>query len=213
MVPAEGERPSYDKLPLSPMNDKLVCAHAAPFALVATALSLALIAFDVNGQSPPSIGGRTIEMTITSGTFPLATEGAYRFLPSAVDGSYAIVPVMGDVDPSTGTHTYAKTGVNTARLALTDVAIGRLTATCSFDTKSSGTYLLISARAPGASQSGTFELYTGQSPPTIAGRTITVVITSGEFPFAEFGSYRFQPATSRNTYTITALSGELTSSA
>ncbi len=194
------------------MNDNLVCAHAAPFALLATVLSLALIAFDVNGQSPPSIGGRTIEMTITSGTFPFATEGAYRFLPSAVDGSYAIVPVMGDVDPSTGTHTYAKTGVNTARLVLTDAAIGRLTATCSFDTKSSGTYLLISARAPGASQSGTFELYTGQSPPTIAGTTITVVITSGEFPFAEFGSYRFQPATSRSTYTITGLSGDVLNS-
>jgi len=119
---------------------------------------------------------------------------------------------MGDVDPSTGTHTYTRTGANTARLALTDAAIGRLTATCTFDTASSGTYLLISARAPGASQSGSFELYTGQSPATIAGTTVTVVITSGQSPFAEFGSYRFQPATSWNTYTITALSGDVLNS-
>ena len=194
------------------MNDNLVCAHAARLTLLATVLSLAAIALDVNGQSPPSIGGRTIQMTITSGTFPFATGGAYRFLPSAVDGSYAIVPVMGDVDPSTGTHTYTRTGANTARLALTDAAIGRLTATCTFDTASSGTYLLISARAPGASQSGSFELYTGQSPATIAGTTVTVVITSGQSPFAEFGSYRFQPATSWNTYTITALSGDVLNS-
>ena len=204
--------PAYDKLPLTPMNDNLVCAHAARLTLLATVLSLAAIALDVNGQSPPSIGGRTIQMTITSGTFPFATGGAYRFLPSAVDGSYAIVPVMGDVDPSTGTHTYTRTGANTARLALTDAAIGRLTATCTFDTASSGTYLLISARAPGASQSGSFELYTGQSPATIAGTTVTVVITSGQSPFAEFGSYRFQPATSWNTYTITALSGDVLNS-
>jgi len=194
------------------MNDNLVCAHAARLTLLATVLSLAAIALDVNGQSPPSIGGRTIQMTITSGTFPFATGGAYRFLPSAVDGTYAIVPVMGDVDPSTGTHTYTRTGANTARLALTDAAIGRLTATCTFDTASSGTYLLISARAPGASQSGSFELYTGQSPATIAGTTVTVVITSGQSPFAEFGSYRFQPATSWNTYTITALSGDVLNS-
>jgi len=177
--------------------------------LIVAALSLVLGALEGHAQSPADIGGRTIQMTISAGTLPFATSGAYRFLPSALEGSYAIVPISGDVDPSTGTHTYTKTGANTATLALTDIGVGALTAACTFSTANSGAYLLTSAVVPGASQSGTFVLYAGPSPATIAGATVTVTITSGEFPFAEFGSYRFQPAASGNTYANTALSGDV----
>jgi len=180
--------------------------------MLAAACSLLHVAFTANAQSPASIGGRTIQMTITSGTFPFATSGAYRFLPSAVDGTYAIVPISGDVDPSTGTHAYTKTGANTAALVVMDNDLGALTATCTFSTANAGSYLLTGAAAPGASQFGTFVLYAGPSQATIASATVTITITSGELPFAEFGSYRFQPAASGNTYTSTALSGDVVNS-
>src|SRR6266567_3058782 len=84
--------------------------------------------FWAHAQSPSSIGGRTIELTISSGSLPFAPSGEFRFLPSAVDNAYAIVPISGKVRASTGTHSYAKTGANTARLSLVDDDVGGLTA-------------------------------------------------------------------------------------
>jgi hypothetical protein len=173
---------------------------AAAALLLATAL-------EGQAQSPSTIGGRTIQLTISGGSFPFASSGQYRFLPSAVDSGYAIVPISGNVDPSTGTHTYTKTGANTARLSLVDSGVGGLTATCTFSTATSGTYTLKSTAFPGPSQSGTFVLYAGSSPASIAGTTVTVTITSGEFPFATWGSYRFLPAASGSTFSVVALSG------
>ena len=158
-------------------------------------------------QSPVSIGGRTFQLAISSGVFPFANSGAYRFLPSATDGSYAIVPIFGALSSSSGTHTYMKTGANTAQLAFTDSIAGFLTANCTFTTASSGTYSLTGISFPGSSQSGTFFLYSGTSPVSIAGYTFTVTVTSGTSPYASSGSYQFLPAASGNTYSIIGLSG------
>jgi len=177
-------------------------------ARIAGALALAVPLCCLHAQSPSNIGGRTIQLTISSGSFPFASSGAYRFLPSAVDSAYAIVPIAGDVAESAGTHTYTKTGPGTAMLSLEDSVAGELTADCVFDTSASGTYTLRSIDLPGASQTGTFALYAGASPTSIAGTTVTVTITSGEFPFGEDGSYRFVSAASGDTYNIIAVSGD-----
>jgi hypothetical protein len=151
-------------------------------------------------------------LTISSGSFPFASSGAYRFLPSALDSSYAIVPISGSVSASTGTHTYTKTGTNTATLALADNDVGSLTANCTFSTASSGTYVLTSTSFPGGSQTGTFFVYTGTSPSSLAGYTINGTITSGTDPFASSGSYRLLPAASGNAYNVIGIVGVADSS-
>ncbi|HNQ90579.1 MAG TPA: SUMF1/EgtB/PvdO family nonheme iron enzyme [Verrucomicrobiota bacterium] len=183
-----------------------------PVAIVALAVFLVSLTLRATAQSPQDIGGRTIELMISSGTFPFAASGAFRFLPAANDSSYAIVPISGDVVASTGTHTYTKSGTAGATLALVDSGIGLATVSCNFNTPTSGSYALESPAFSGAGQSGTFKLYAGASLTTIVGTSVTVSITSGEAPFATFGSYRFEPAASGNTYAISALSGDVLSS-
>ena len=179
----------------------------ARLALAALLLLLPGAAF---AQSPSSIAGRTIQLTISSGSSPFASGGSYRFLPSALDSSYAIVPVSGAVSASFGTHTYTKTGTSTATLSMTDSVAGSLTASCTFTTASSGTYVLTGTF--GGSQSGTFTLYSAASPASVAGYQITVTITSGASPFATSGSYQFLPAASGNTYSIVRISGSVVNS-
>lgn len=171
---------------------------------------LAMSAFEVRAQSPASIAGRTIQLTISSGSFPLASSGSYRFLPSALDSAYAIVPISGSIAASSGTHTFTKTAANTASLALADSVGGALTVNCTFSTANSGSFML--TRSGGGSQTGTFFLYSGSSPASLAGYTITVNVTSGASPYASTGSYQFLPASSGSTYNIVSISGVANSS-
>ncbi len=176
-------------------------------------LVLGVATWNAQAQSPTTIAGRTIQLTISSGSSPFASSGVYRFLPSALDSSYAIVPISGPVSPSTGTHSYTKTGANTASLSLADSLVpGSLTVNCTFTTANSGTYLLTGSSFPGKSQTGTFFLYSGTSPTSLAGYTITVQITSGASPYASNGSYNFLPAASGNTYNVVGISGVANSS-
>ena len=178
----------------------------ASLALAAHLLFCPATAF---AQSPSSIAGRTIQLNISSGSSPFASSGSYRFLPSALDSSYAIVPISGLIAASTGPYSYAKTGASTALLSFTDSVAGALTADCTFTTASSGTYVLTGG---GGNQSGTFTLYSGTSPASIAGNTVTVTITSGATPFATSGSYQFKPAASGNAYSIIRISGSVVNS-
>lgn len=183
--------------------------YAKVFLLCCAAFSFAVVG-RASAQSPASVAGRTIQMTISSGTSPFASSGGFRFLPSALDSTYAIVPTSGSVLASSGTYNYSKTGDSTAALSLIDSVASSVTANCTFTTPSSGTYILTGAS--GGSQSGTFVLYSGVSPVSIAGYTITVTITSAATPFASSGSYQFLPALGGNTYTIVGLSGVANSS-
>ena len=79
------------------------------FSVLWCLLLLGLSLAAAHAQSPTSLSGRTIQLTISSGSFPFASSGSYRCLPSALDSSYAIVPISGSVSASTGTHTYTKT--------------------------------------------------------------------------------------------------------
>ena len=107
---------------------------------------------------------------------------------------------------------YTKTGPTTATLSLTDAVLGPLTASISFTAANSGNYTVTSPQAPGASQTGSFVLYAGAAPASIAGAMITVTITSGTFAFAPSGSYQFLPAGSGNSYSVKALSGSVMNS-
>lgn len=190
-------------------SDALLCRAITCLLLLAL---LTLAVCDLHAQSPSTLAGRTIQLTVSSGSFPFSSSGAYRFLPSALDSSYAIVPISGPVSASTGTHAYTKTGANTATLSFVDAVSGTLTASCTFSTANSGSYVLTSLSFPGGSQTGTFFLYSGTSPASVAGYTITVTITSGALPFASSGSYRFLPAASGNSYNVVGISGVANSS-
>jgi hypothetical protein len=146
-------------------------------------------------------------MTVTSGTEPyLASSGAFRFLPSATDSTYAVVPLTPNIGAGGGTHTYTKMGPNTAQLSLSDLDNGPLVATTTFKTASSGTFVVVSVQVPSIQQAGTFTMFYGPSPTNLAGLEITVAITSGRSPFAGIGSYRFIPAREGNTYAVEGIS-------
>ncbi|MEO5802808.1 MAG: hypothetical protein ABIR24_04705 [Verrucomicrobiota bacterium] len=187
----------------SGLQSKFVKIHFLSLLLALLGVPLT----DVCAQSPSSIGGRTIQLTISSGSAPFASNGVYRFLPSATDNAYAIVPIAGAVSASFGTHTYTKMDTNSAQLSFTDSVVGTLTANCTFITTNSGTYVLTGVSFPGSSQSGTFFLYSGPSPVFIGGFNIIVTVTSGAQPFATNGSYQFLPELSGNAYTIVGRSG------
>lgn len=171
-----------------------------------------LFSLSSQGQSPTAINGRTFQMTISNGTLPFASSGSFRFLPAGSDSRYAIVPISSNIAASSGTHTYTKLAANTARLSLVDNDLGSLTANFTFTTATSGTYSVTSPAAPGSSQTGTFFMYAGTSPATLVGTAITVSITSGAFPFADFGTYRFRPNLTGNGYTVEALTGNISGS-
>ncbi|MCU0782723.1 MAG: hypothetical protein MUF81_01475 [Verrucomicrobia bacterium] len=179
---------------------RLVSAHIAFVAGLVSCLAMPIA--NVRAQSPSFIGGRTIQLTISSGSPPFASSGAYRFLPSATDSSYASVPIAGQISVSFGTHTYAKTGPNTAQLSFTDSIVGTTTADCTFSTENSGTYVLSGVSFPGSSQTGTFFLYSGTAPVSVAGLNIIVTVTSGAAPFATNGYFQFLPSLSGTVYTL-----------
>ena len=181
--------------PLTPPRNR-PCFLALLFALMAVALPL-------QAQSPATIGGRTFVGTVTSGTSPFATFGSFRFIPSALDTSYAIVPISGNTEADTGTHTYTKTGSTTANLSFLNADSIAFTISANFNTANSGSYVLTSSSI-GGSQTGTFSMHSGTSPAANAFSAVPyrVSITSGEEPFADSGSYVFSP-TVNGTYTTT----------
>jgi hypothetical protein len=171
-----------------------------------TYLALLLVALfgaastDVCGQSLSSIAGRTIQLTITSGSFPYATTGGFRFLPSALDSQYAIVPTSVTVGPGYGTYSYAKTGASTGSISFNDAETGPGTVACVFTSASSGTYTLTGSF--GGSQNGTFRVFSGASPASIGGSSFTVTITSGATPYSPTGAYQFLPAVTGNNFNV-----------
>lgn len=166
----------------------------------------------LRAQSPTSLNARTLELSISSGTFPFASTGGFRFLSSPTDNRYAIVPLSPNVAASSGTYSYSKTGSQTATMTANDDGVGPVTITCQFTTETSGTFRITSVLAPGASQSGTFRMFSGPAPTSLAGKIFTVTVTSGEFPFAQTGSYQFIPDASGNGYRVNGISGVANSS-
>lgn len=180
------------------------------FSFIAAVIAFAyLTVVTSHAQSPATSGGRTFELTVATGTEPFDSSGKFRFLPSSTDNKYAIVPITGAIVASSGTYTYTKTDADEASLNIVDSDSGPLLAVLTYTTADSGTYVLTSSAVPGGSQAGTFVMYSGDSPVSIAGSTITVTITGGEEPFSTSGSYRILPAATGNTYSIDALSGDV----
>jgi len=163
-------------------------------------------AAELHAQAPDSVAGRTIELTISSGTAPFASFGSYRFLPSALDNHYVVVPLSGDVSESFGTYSYSRVSSSKGRLSFVDSGVGALQAECTFSTSTSGSYVLTSSMVPGASQRGTFRIFSGPAPNNIAGGRVEITVAVGEWPFADNGQAVLLPA-ANGTYVLDGLWG------
>jgi len=183
--------------------------HASIAARDFLALFSLACCISLRAQAPASIAGRTFEVTITSGTPPVfASQGSYRFLPSGIDQSYVVVRISGDTANSFGAYTYSKTGAASATLSFTDSSVGvGFSAAVTFTSANSGSLFISSPLLLGVSQRGTFVMYAGNAPASIAGGLFDVVITSGTFPFADRGSFRLEASASGPDYTISGFSG------
>lgn len=162
-----------------------------------------LVSPSMMAQAPSSVAGRAAEMTITGGNAPFASYGSFRLLMSATDNTYGLVATSGDVLSSYGTASYSKTGANSAVATFSDSVVGSgLTASFTFTSASTGTFLTTVSSAPGYSQTGTFRLYTGQAPLSIKGTTFDVRVQAGLYPLASYGSFKLKTDPTGNTYQI-----------
>lgn len=103
--------------------------------------------------APASLAGKTAVAVISSGGGVFAPIGGYRISFSAGSATYSVTPLSVTVEPGAGTYTYAKTGPNTARLSVTDTAVGAAIAqTLVFTSPTTAAYTISSAFG---SQAGT----------------------------------------------------------
>ncbi len=189
------------------MNTPLT-AHASLFMLMLAFTALGCI--DSKAQSPSSISGQAVTLTIASGSSPFATSGSYRFLPSATNNTYGVVALSPTVSNSYGTFTYTKTGTTSATIDYNDVLLGNgFVASLTFNTSTTGTYVLTNSSLPGKSQAGTFSAYNGQAPASVQGWKFQLQIVTGIAPYATNGTAQLAVSPSASTYQITAESGNV----
>ena len=165
-------------------------------------------------QSPSSIAGRAVVLTVNNGSYPFATSGSFRFLASATDDTFVSIGISGAIEDTFGTFSYSKNGANNATVTYSDINLGSgFTASLNFSSATSGTYTLSnSSLFPGASQSGTFAVYNGNPPSSLTGWTFLIQVDDGLYPFASSGSCYFIPSLSGNSYEIDGISGIIDSS-
>ena len=174
-----------------------------PVGVLATAVWLLAtggMAPCARGQSPGAVAGATFGLAVADGTHPFANSGYYLLMPGNAGNSYQIVNLLGTTN-SGGSYSYAANGA-TGQLNLSDTLAGEMTAALLFGDTYYGTYTTTQT-ASGGQQHGDFILFNGQSPGSLAGKTLVCTINDGAEPFAASGTASLTLAASGNTYTIT----------
>jgi len=152
-----------------------------------------------HAQAPASLAGNSFGVGVTAGIYPFASTGYFLLLPATTGATYKVIGIY-DVENSSGTYSYSSSGANgTANLH--DSVGGLLNADFTFSTPSSGSYEVTNA-AYFAYQDADFEMFSGQVPSSIAGKSVQCTVQTGLYPFATTGSSILQIANSGNTYTI-----------
>ncbi len=130
----------------------------------------------VRAQAPASLHGSTLFQTITSGDTTVFDTSGYTvvFIANAAN-SYSRVDLLGTPNAN-GTFTYVQSGAD-AVLTITDTRAGIFTADYNFNDLLSGGYLF--TQGPSAFQDGSFIMYAGQAPASLAGKTVTLDISDG----------------------------------
>src|SRR6266542_1522166 len=162
---------------------------------------LSFWAVGASAQAPYSISGRTFAEGIADGTSPFSGSGYYIFLPATSGSSYQVIGIH-NVENSGGTYSYAAASPAAERVNLSDSAAGSLIGDLLFSGPSAGT-LHLTATTGSAYQNGEFEMFSGQVPSSIAGKSFLCTVDDGLDPFAQDGSFVLTMVASGNTYRIT----------
>jgi hypothetical protein len=160
-------------------------------------------------QAPASIAGKGFGMTITAGTFPLASSGFCAFAPASSGNTYQLIGFQNVAD-SSGTYSYSTAGA-TGQASLNDSAAGPIVCKFTFTNATSGFYLVTNTLYA-VSQNGTFLMFTNPTPSSISGNSFDCVAQAGALPYASYGEAIFRPASSVNIYTISCILGCINSS-
>jgi hypothetical protein len=132
---------------------------------------------NLRAQAPASVVGGTIQMTISNGTSPFASAGAYRFLFAAVGNTFTVVPLSDSVAGGSGAYVYWQSNQDSAALEFNNgVGQPNYHVALSFPGGNSGTYSITNPAFPGGYQSGTFVFYPGRAPATAAATSRSIYL-------------------------------------
>ena len=170
--------------------------------MLATAVALAFLglAHSARGQSPEAIAGTTLGLAVADGTAPFISSGYFFLMTGNSGNSYQIAGLAGTAN-SSGTYAYSASGSN-GQINLSDTVSGQINTSLLFGDTYYGSYTTTLAGSDGQ-QTGNFILFNGQSPTSLAGKTLTCTINDGASPFAASGIATLSLAASDNSYTIT----------
>jgi hypothetical protein len=106
-------------------------------------------------SAPASISGKTLKVTISSGSGGFATTGTADFVISNTTNQYTLNGDGVNVANSAGTFSYSSSG-NKGTLAVDDSAFGNGNYYLTFTSTTSGTFTAYMEQNPSASQTGLF---------------------------------------------------------
>lgn len=144
-----------------PLNVSLLLSDPTGGAVVgaqATTVLTILNDYSASGYAPDSsVRGKTFRLRITGGTGAFARSGSSLFVTSPTTDTYQLVPLTGNIAPSSGTYSYDKVAPNVGFLDVYDSSVGEsFSVTVTFYSPKSGRYNIT---APGlGTQQATFTL-------------------------------------------------------
>ena len=112
---------------------------------------------DDNDLAPDSIQGKTYQMIVTSGTFPLASSGTAAIV-FAADGTYTVTDASAKIGYDEGTYTYQKLTDDSGELTITSTLNEwlQLKYTFTFTQEKAGNFSGALVSDPTITQQGTF---------------------------------------------------------
>ena len=108
-------------------------------------------------SAPTSISGKTVKVTVSSGSGGFASTGTLDMVFSGTTNQYIINGDTVNVADSAGTFSYSSSG-NKGTIAVDDSGFGKGNFNLTFTTTTSGTYTADMEQNPSASQTGSFEV-------------------------------------------------------
>ncbi len=159
-----------------------------------------------SGQSPDSISGRAVEVTIQEASYDFAVGERYRLLISSSGDTFGTVYLSEITGGSFGKMAYRKTGASSAVFESIPEAFPSLPisakASLYFSSETEGYYALTEPYAPAEYEIGKFRLYNGKAPSSISGTTFEVQVQAGRPPYASTGTFKIKTSPLNDTYQI-----------
>ena len=109
----------------------------------------------INVSAPTSIAGKTVDISVNSGSGGFATTGTATMVISDTVNQYSIFGDGVNVANSAGTYTYSSFA-NVGTISFDDASLGKGAFFLTFTSESSGTYTASIEISSSASQSGSF---------------------------------------------------------